>query len=177
MALKTQACIPWLQTKLGPRCCFFRAHEENVGCDWKRISQMCYGHIWVIYHHSACFVAIVFTSKYETTSSIFLRIKREPHKLWMASDSYVFGDGLLYVFKDYTCIHNTLPWLRQDSWITKGKNIVIVTLILTMRATKHYVTSFKFLGSVVASKKTTNCVWMILKKLPCTESERVNRED
>ena len=126
---------------------------------------------------SACFVAIVFASKYETTSSIFLRIKQEPHKLWMASDSYVFGDGLLYVLKDYTCIHNTLPWLRQDSWIPKGKNIVIVTLILTMRASKHYVTSFKFLGSVVASKKTTNCVWMFLKKLPCTESERVNRED
>ena len=42
---------------------------------------------------------------------------------------------------------------------------MIVTLILTMRATKHDVTSFKFLGSVVASKKTTNCVWMIVKRL------------
>ena len=60
-------------------------------------------------------MAIVFTSKYETTSSIFLRIKQEPHKLWMASNSYVLGDGLLYVLNDYTCIHNTLPWLRQDS--------------------------------------------------------------
>ena len=156
---------------------FFQGARGECGVWLEENKSMCYGHIWVIYHHSACFVAIVFTSKYETTSSIFLRIKQEPHKLWMASNSYVFGDGLLYVLKDYTCIHNTLPWLRQDSWITKGKNIVIVTLILTMRATKHYVTSFKFLGSVVASKKTTNCVWMILKKLPCTESERVNRED
>ena len=53
----------------------------------------------------------------------------------------------------------------------------MVTLILTMRATKHYVTSFKFLGSAVASKKMINCVWMIVKKLPCTEFERENRED
>ena len=44
-------------------------------------------------------------------------------------------------------------------------------------ATKHYVTSFKFLGSAVASKKMINCVWMIVKKLPCTEFERENRED
>ena len=54
---------------------------------------------------------------------------------------------------------------------------MIVTLILTIRATKHYVTSFQFLGSAVASKKTINCVWMIVKKLPCTEFERANRED
>ena len=54
---------------------------------------------------------------------------------------------------------------------------MIVTLILRMRATKHYVTSFQFLGSAVASKKTINCVWMIVKKLPCTEFERANREN
>ena len=74
-------------------------------------------------------------------------------------------------------MHTLHTRLRQDSRITKGKNIVIVTLILRMRATKHYVTSFQFLGSAVASKKTINCVWMIVKKLPCTEFERANREN
>ena len=54
---------------------------------------------------------------------------------------------------------------------------MIITLILTMRATKHYVTSFKFLRSAVASKKMINCVWMTVEKLPCTEFERENRED
>ena len=54
---------------------------------------------------------------------------------------------------------------------------MIVTLILTMPATKHYVTSFKFLRSAVASKKMINCVWMTVEKLPCTEFERENRED
>ena len=49
---------------------------------------------------SAYLVAIVFTSEYEATSSIFLRIKQKPHKLWMTSNNYVFGDGLLYVWND-----------------------------------------------------------------------------
>ena len=49
---------------------------------------------------SAYLVAIVFTSEYEATSSIFLRIKQKPHKLWMTSNNYVFGDGLLYVLND-----------------------------------------------------------------------------
>ena len=47
-----------------------------------------------------------------------------------------------------------------------------------MRAAIHYETSFKFLGSAVASKKMlVYCVLMIIKKLPCTEFERANRED
>ena len=46
-----------------------------------------------------------------------------------------------------------------------------------MRATTHYVTSFKFLGSAVASRKMLDHVLIIVKKLPCTESERANRED
>ena len=44
---------------------------------------------------------------------------------------------------------------------------MIVTLILPMRSTNHYVTSFIFLGSTVASKKP-----LIVKKFPFTESER-----
>ena len=46
-----------------------------------------------------------------------------------------------------------------------------------MRSTAHYVTSFKFLGSAVASKKMLDHVLIIVKKLACTESERANRED
>ena len=46
-----------------------------------------------------------------------------------------------------------------------------------MRATAHYVTSFKFLGSAGASKKILDHVLIIVKKLPCTESERANLED
>ena len=53
----------------------------------------------------------------------------------------------------------------------------MVTLILTMRATKHYVTSFIFLRSAVASKKMINCVWMTVEKLAITVFERENRED
>ena len=50
----------------------------------------------VIYSHNSR----IFTSEYEATSSIFLRIKQKPHKLWMTSNNYVFGDGLLYVLND-----------------------------------------------------------------------------
>ena len=46
-----------------------------------------------------------------------------------------------------------------------------------MRATILYVTSFKFLEGAVASKNMIDCVLMIMKKVPCFEYERANRED
>ena len=64
---------------------------------------------------SACLAAIVFTSEYETTSSIFMRIKQEPHQLWMASINYVFGDGLLYY-----CFAAFVITVFRSSYVRKG---------------------------------------------------------
>ena len=118
MALKTQTGIP-LQTKLGPSRCSLMAHVEIVGYEGREQVRYVMSYLFNLSSFpqlstpSACLAAIVFTSEYETTSSIFMTIKQEPHQLWMASNNYVFGDGLLYVLNVYICIHNTLPWLRQ----------------------------------------------------------------
>ena len=102
------------------RLCFHHCSSSVHYCK-DRFHIHVFIHIWHLcfsYIHSHLFpqlsapcaylVAMVFTLEYETTSSIFLRINQEPHKLWMASNNYVFGDGLLHVLNDYTCTHNTL---------------------------------------------------------------------
>ena len=118
MTLKTKTGIP-LQTKLGLSRCSLMAHVESVGYEGREQVKYVMSYLFNLSSFpqlstpSACLAALVLISEYETTSSIFMRIKQKPHQLWMASNNYVFSDGLLYVLNDYIYIHNTLPWLRQ----------------------------------------------------------------
>ena len=91
--MNTTSAVVKIRPKKNPGLCFSYIHRHL----FPQLSAPC-----------AYLVAIILTLDYETTSSIFLRINQEPHKLWLASNNYVFGDGLLYVLNDYTCTHNTL---------------------------------------------------------------------
>ena len=128
MALKTETGIPlYYRVKSDPVAVFSWRTWRVQGIMGENKSNMLQSDLFDLSSlpqlsvPSAFLASIVFTSECETTFSIFLRIKQEPHQLWMASNNYVFGDGLLYVLNDCICIHNTLPWLRQWLQSTKYK--------------------------------------------------------